>query len=271
MCKILAISRSGYYKHKKRVIPAKEKVDQLLGNLIVEYDQTFDGILGYRRMAMFINRLNHKSYSEAYIYRLMQEVEVSARIRRKKLRRKSNRPIQIKENLLARDFSAKAPNEKWLTDVTEFAIPGENRKLFLSSIMDLYDNSIIEYQISYRNNNKIVFKMFDKAIAKYPDARPIFHSDRGFQYTGKYFQEKLKDSKMTQSMSRAGKCLDNAPKESFFGSLKTEMFYGKKFASLEELKTKIESYIKFYNEGRYQKRLDCMTPLEYRYHATKSA
>jgi len=120
--------------------------------------------------------------------------------------------------------------------------------------MDLYDNSIITYELSFRNNNRLVFKMFDKAIEIYPDAKPIFHSDRGFQYTGNIFKNKIEESEMTQSMSRVGKCIDNGPMEGFFGILKSEMFHGKKFKSLEDLAEKIVDYIEFYNERRFQKK-----------------
>lgn len=220
---------------------------------------------------MFINKLNHKSFSEGYIHRLMRLLDIKARIRRKKVNRKKTNPDYIKENILARDFIAEFPNEKWLTDVTEFSIPGDNRTLYLSPIMDLFDNSIIEYELSFRNNNQLVFKMFDNAIKKHPDAKPIFHSDRGFQYTGNIFKSKVEEAGMTQSMSRVGKCIDNGPMEGFFGILKTEMFYGKRFKSLEELIEKVVKYIKFYNERRFQKRLGCMAPLEYRNHASSCA
>ena len=174
MCEVLNISRSGYYKYKNRTKPEKEKQDELLCSLITEYHSTFDGILGYRRMTMFINKLNQKSFAKGYIHRLMKYLCISSRIRRKKVNRIRVKPEYTKENILARDFTATAPNEKWLTDVTEFLIPGDSRRLYLSPIMDLYDNSIIEYELSFRNNNQLVFKMFDKAIQKYPDAKPIF-------------------------------------------------------------------------------------------------
>lgn len=264
MCKVLGIARSSYYKYKKRVKPEKENTDELLCSLINEYHATFDGILGYRRMTMFINRLNQRSYSEGYIHRLMMFQGISARIRRKKVNRKKVKPDYVKENILARNFKALKPNEKWLTDVTEFSIPGDSRKLYLSPIMDLYDNSIVEYELSYRNNNQLVFKMFDKAIEKYPDAKPIFHSDRGFQYTSNVFKKKIETAEMEQSMSRVGKCIDNGPMEGFFGILKSEMFYGKKFTSLEDLKEKIIEFIEFYNNRRYQKKLGCLAPMEYR-------
>jgi len=147
ICEILEIARSAYYKHKKRLIPPKEKQDQLLCTLIQEYHAMLDGILGYRRMTMYINRLNQKSFSEGYIHRLMQHMRISARIRRKKVNRKFVTPNQIADNILQRDFNAQKPNEKWLTDVTEFSISSDSKKLFLSPIMDLYDNSIIEYEL----------------------------------------------------------------------------------------------------------------------------
>lgn len=222
-------------------------------------------------MTMYINRLNHKSYSNGYIYRLMKHLGISARIRRKKVNRKKVKPEYTRENILSRNFSTQFPDEKWLTDVTEFSIPGDSRKLYLSPIMDLYDNSIIEYELSFKNNNPLVFKMFDRAIKKYPEAKPIFHSDRGFQYTNRVFKKKIEEADMTQSMSRVGKCIDNGPMEGFFGILKTEMFYGKTFESLEDLRKRIIEYIEFYNTKRFQKRLGCMAPLEYRNHTPKYA
>ena len=175
---------------------------------------------------------------------------------RKKVNRKRVRPDYIKDNILDRDFTTEKPNEKWLTDVTEFSVPGENRKLYLSPIMDLYDNSIIEYELSHRNSNQLVFRMFDRAISNNPDARPVFHSDRGFQYTNNVFKNKIEMAGMKQSMSRVGKCIDNGPMEAFFGTLKTEMFYGKRFSSTKELIKRIKEYIKFYNEERLQKEIE---------------
>ncbi len=258
------MSRSSYYKNKHHTVSKKEKQDLTLCNLIQEYHATYDGTLGYRRMRMFINRLNQTSYSEAYIHRLMKFLGIQSRIRRKKVNRKRANPDYVKENILARDFSATRPNEKWLTDVSEFSIPGDRRKLFLSPILDLYDNSIVDYKLSFRNTNSLVFEMFDSAIKNNPDAKPIFHSDRGFQYTGDIFKNKLEKQGMTQSMSRVGRCIDNGPMEGFFGIIKSEMFYGKKFDSMDDLINKIRKYIDYYNNGRFQKKLECLAPMEYR-------
>ena len=116
-----------------------------------------------------------------------------------------------KPTILNRDFHADKPNEKWLTDVTEFKyyVGTEIRKLYLSAILDLYDRRIVTYKIMESNNNELVFSTFDEAVRLNPDAHPIFHSDRGFQYTNKLFHQKLTDAGMIQSMSRVGRCIDN--------------------------------------------------------------
>ena len=177
-------------------------------------------------MTEYINYFNKTNYSWKYTRRLMRKLGVKARIRQKKSNYKKVKPEQVGENILARDFHADYPNQKWLTDITEFKIPGSKQKLYLSAILDLFDNSIIAYKFSTTNNNQLVFDTFDLAIEKYPFAKPIFHSDRGFQYTSKVFKCKLDEAGMIQSMSRVGKCIDNGPMEAFWGILKSEMFYG---------------------------------------------
>ena len=197
----------------------------------------------------------------------MKKINVHARIRRKKSNYVKVKPEQVGENILARDFSADYPNQKWCTDVTEFKVSGQKKKLYLSAIIDLYDKSIVSYVLSNSNNNKLVFDTFDKALAANPGAQPIFHSDRGFQYTSKIFKLKLDEAGMIQSMSRVGKCIDNGPMEGFWGTLKSEAFYGLKFENETALKLKIEEYIFFYNNFRLQRNLKGMTPNELRYHA----
>ena len=197
----------------------------------------------------------------------MKKINVHARIRRKKSNYVKVKPEQVGENILDRDFSADYPNQKWCTDVTEFKIPGQNKKLYLSAIIDLYDRSIVAYVLSNRNDNKLVFDTFDLAMEKYPNAKPIFHSDRGFQYTSKIFKMKLDDAGMIQSMSRVGKCIDNGPMEGFWGTLKSEMFYGIKYDDETAIKNAIIEYIDFYNNKRFQANLKGMTPTQFRNHA----
>lgn len=148
--------------------------------------------------------------------------------------------------------------------MTEFKVPGENKKLYLSAILDLYDRYPVAYVISTRNDNKLVFKTFDKALAANSEAKPLFHSDRGFQYTNKVFQRKLKEHEMEQSMSRVGRCIDNGPTEGFWGIIKTEMYQMYEIIDEESLRFAITDYIRFYSEERPQDRYHCKTPLEVR-------
>jgi len=246
------------------VQPKKEVQDQELCSLIIEYDASYRHILGYRRMRLFINRFNHTTYSVKYIHRLMRHLNIKSVIRRKRYNYIKTKPEQIGTNLLNRDFTANHKNEKWLTDVTEFKAIGCKQKLYLSAIIDLYDTSVIAYKMGVYNNNQLAHDTFNEAIKKYPDAKPIFHSDRGFQYTSKIFKARLDEQGMIQSMSRVGKCIDNGPMEAFWGTLKTEEYYLNKYYSLESLKEAIDKYIEFYNTKRIQAKLKSLTPLEYR-------
>lgn len=263
MCKQLEISRAAYYKWLHRDIPEQEAENIKLAGLIKEYDERFHHILGYRRMTSWINHFNHTNYSQKRVHRIMKKLNIHAAIRKKKKKYNSSTPEAAAENKLKRDFNATAPNEKWSTDVTEFKVPGKKKKLYLSAILDLYDRYPVSYVISCRNDNRLVFRTYDKAIASNPDAKPIFHSDRGFQYTSPQFRNKLKKQHMKQSMSRVAHCIDNGPMEGFWGILKREMYYGKRFTSKEELITAIESYIEYYNNQRIQRGLKLMTPKEY--------
>ena len=158
---------------------------------------------------------------------------------------KSSYPQATAQNRLHREFWAGNPNEKWLTDVTEFKwYEGPIiHKLYLSAILDLCDRRIVSYVIRDRNDNKLVFDTLDKAVLENPNAHPLFHSDRGFQYTSRTFHKKLLDAGMTQSMSRVGRCIDNGPMEGFWGILKRECYYGHTFTSREQLISTIENYI----------------------------
>lgn len=156
-------------------------------------------------MRMFINILNQTHYSTKYIHRLMKTLKIKARIRQKHSNYIKSKPEQVGENILHRDFSAQWKNQKWCTDVSEFKIVGQKQKLYLSAIIDLYDRSIVSYVLSNRNNNKLVFDTFDLALKEHPGAKPLFHSDRGFQYTSKQFKLKLDEAGMVQSMSRVGR------------------------------------------------------------------
>ena len=178
--------------------------------------------------------------------------------------RQAKKPQYIAENLLNRQFYSEKPNEKWLTDVTEFKwYEGiEVHKLYLSAILDLCDRRIVSYALSERNDNPLVFKTFDRAVKLNPDAHPLFHSDRGFQYTSRVFHQKLVQAGMVQSMSRVAHCIDNGPMEGFWGILKRERYYSRHFASKQELEQMIVRYIHYYNTSRVQRNLGVLTPME---------
>lgn len=197
--------------------------------------------------------------------RLMRALQLRSVCRKKRGSYTPSTPEVTAENILNRDFHADKPNEKWLTDVTEFKwYEGpEIRKLYLSAILDLYDRRIVAYKIGTSNNSQLVFDTFDEAVAQNPEAHPLLHSDRGYQYTSKMFRAKLNKANMIQSMSRVGRCIDNGPMEGFWGILKSEMYYLRKFTDKQDLMDAIEQYIHFYNTRRYQKRLHCMTPMEF--------
>ena len=249
----------------KREPSQHQRTNEQLVEWIKELYEEQNGILGYRQMTITINRIHETKYNIKRIRRLMQILHLQSVCRRKKHNYIKSTPEVIAENVLNREFYADAPNEKWLTDVTEFKyyVGEETKKLYLSAILDLYDRRIVSYKIGSSNNNPLVFETFDEAIQNNPNAHPLFHSDRGFQYTSKAFHKKLMKAGMRQSMSRVGRCIDNGPMEGYWGILKSEMYYLKKFTSQEELTKAIEDYIIFYNTKRYQLKLKCMTPMEY--------
>lgn len=254
---------------------SREKSNNELQNekllvLIREAYEEKDGILGYRQMTIKLCREHSLKINHKRIYRLMKMVGLKSVCRRKRYSYIKSTPEITAENILNRNFIAEHADEKWLTDVTELKY-GNSEKAYLSAILDLGDRSIVSFVIGRSNNNMLVFETFDIAIAAHPDAKPIFHSDRGFQYTSKAFKAKLDKGGMTQSMSRVSRCIDNGPMEGFWGILKSEMYYLHKFNTYEELKIAIEEYIDYYNSKRYQKRINYMAPLEFREYLSDTA
>ncbi|EHL18251.1 hypothetical protein HMPREF9628_02114 [Peptoanaerobacter stomatis] len=215
-------------------------------------------------MTSWINHFNQTNYSKKRVHRIMKKLGIHSVIRKKKNKYISVKLETIAQNILQRDFYATEPNQKWVTDITEFKVPGEKKKIYLSAILDLYDRYPVAYVLSSRNDNKLVFKTFDKAIKDNPLSKPIFHSDRGFQYTSTVFQRKLKEQEMKQSMSRVGHCIDNGPIEGFWGIIKSEMYQMYEITDEESLRYAINDYMRFYSEERLQERFHCKTPLEVR-------
>lgn len=229
-----------------------------------------NGIYGYRRITLNLNRKLNTHYNVKRIRRLIRALNLQAVIRRKKKTYIPSTPQITAENVLNRNFEAEHINEKWLTDITEFKY-GNGQKAYLSAILDLGDRSIVSHVLGHSNNNNLVFNTFDLALKYNPEACPLFHSDRGFQYTSKVFRVKLDQAACIQSMSRVSRCIDNGPMEGFWGTLKSEMYYLKKFRTYEELEQAIDEYIHFYNHERYQAKLNGLAPNEFRNQAVKVA
>lgn len=162
-----------------------------------------------------------------------------------------------------RNFNVTEPNQVWCTDVTEFKL-GED-KIYLSPMIDLYNEEIIAYDVSEHPTMYQIWNMMEQAYYRLqPDDEPILHSDQGWQYQQKSFQKSLEEHNIKQSMSRKGNCLDNSIIENFFGRMKTEMFYGLKYDSIDELKEAIHDYIYYYNNKRIKSKLKGLSPIEYR-------
>ena len=264
MCDILDLNRSSYYKWLRRSKRSREVENEALLHDIGMIYAEHSGTYGYRRIADEYNATHEKRYNLKRFYRLTHLVGLLAVIRRKRPAYRRSTPEVTAENVLDRDFTAKSTNEKWCTDVTEMKYGTEGEKAYLSAILDLKSRDIVAFAIGRHNNNQLVFDTFDLAVKKYPDAHPLFHSDRGFQYTSRQFKARLDKQKMTQSMSRVGRCIDNGPMEGFWGILKCEMYYLNHFETYEELVTAVEQFIHYYNTQRRQHRLDCQTPASYR-------
>lgn len=226
------------------------------------------GRYGYRRIAARLRQLGEKICQNT-VQRLMGELSIKSLVRPKKYRSYKGEVGRTAPNVLKRNFDAERFNLKWLTDVTEFKI-GE-AKLFFSPVMDLYNREIIAYTTSDRPVLKMVTDMLDRSIATLgPDEKPMLHSDQGWQYQMPVFRKTLKEHGMVQSMSRKGNCHDNAAMESFFGVMKTELFYLEKFTSIEQLKRALAKYIHYYNHDRIKMSLGGLSPVQFRLQATAS-
>ena len=224
---------------------------------------------GYRRILFVLKQkgytINHKT-----VLKLMNELNIKGKQRKNDKYHSYKGEIgKIADNLLRRDFYASKPFEKLTTDVTEFKVCDD--KVYLSPVMDLYNREIVSYSISSSPNLWQIREMLDGLFNKLPaDARPLFHSDQGWQYQHVEYQRLLKEHNIIQSMSRKGNCMDNGAMENFFGRLKVEMFYGEKFESVTAFIDELKRYIDYYNNERISMKLKGMSPVQYRTHSQAS-
>jgi transposase InsO family protein len=243
---------------------ASSKVDPYRGakEHITQIFNTHKGRYGYRRIQTELSHqshyLNHKT-----VQKLMAQMGIKSTVRPKRYQSYKGAVGKVAPNVLERKFVAKAPNQKWVTDVTEFKIKGE--KVYLSPILDLYNQEIISYTITDRPQISMVMQMLQKAFKQLkPKDKPILHSDQGWQYQMGFYQEALKEQGITQSMSRKGNCLDNAVMENWFGIMKSEFFYQEKFDSMQSFKEGLKEYIHYYNHDRIKQKLKGLSPVHYR-------
>ena len=225
------------------------------------------GRYGYRRVTADLcksgRRINLKT-----VQRLMHELGLKALIRVKKRCAPQGPEDWIAPNLLQQDFSAPAPNEKWVTDMTEFNVKGQ--KLHLSACLDLYGGEIIAWRTCTRPVFELAMKTLEDALERLnPGECPILHSDQGWHYKMRPFRTLIAQSGITQSMSRKGNCFDNAVIESFFGTVKEEFFRLAQCETLKQLEDGLRDYIHYYNQERIKLKLNGLSPVQFRLRNTE--
>lgn len=260
LLEISGLARATYYYYVRRR-PASDKHSEVKEQITNIYHEN-RGRYGYRRITMELHNrgyvINHKT-----VQRLMKALVLICRVRMKKYHSYKGEIGKIAPDLLRRDFEATAPNQKWVTDVTEFKLFGQ--KLYLSPILDLFSQDIISYTLSDRPLLSTVMDLLHHALSQVPDnVNLILHSDQGWQYQHKHYQDMLKCKGIRQSMSRKGNCLDNAVMENFFGLLKSELLYLQDFHSMEHLKAEITDYMDYYNNRRIKLKLKGLPPAIHR-------
>jgi transposase InsO family protein/transposase-like protein len=260
----LGLARSSYFYHRARVNVADKYLE--IRRSITEIFELNHRCYGYRRLQASLDK-QRVTISEKVVQRLMkQESLVVAKPKRRRYGSYLGEISPAPENLINRDFQAATPNEKWLTDITEFQIPAG--KVYLSPIIDCFDGLVISWSIGAHPDAELVNTMLDAAIETVVDTnvRPVVHSDRGAHYRWPGWLSRITDANLIRSMSRKGCSPDNAACEGFFGRLKTELFYPRdwKTTPIEQFVEAVDSYIRWYNEKRIKISLGYLSPIEYR-------
>ncbi|MDI5984551.1 IS3 family transposase [Halomonas sp. M4R5S39] len=254
------LPRSTFY-YQLKALGADDQCAPLKARIRAIYD-SHKGRYGYRRITAALRQagevINHKA-----VQRLMQQLGLKSLVRPKRYRAYRGAVGHVAPNVLDRQFQAEGPNQKWVTDITEFNVDGQ--KLYLSPIMDLYNGEIVAYQTSRRPVLSLVKHMLQQAFARLKHSdRPLLHSDQGWHYQHPTYRALLAGQALTQSMSRKGNCLDNAAMESFFGTLKAEYFHLNRFDTVEQLQQGLDRYIHYYNHERIRLKLKGLSPVQYR-------
>lgn len=261
LLKLAGIPRSTYYHVLGQM--NRPDPDASIKETITSIFHEHQGRYGYRRITKALqnkgHQINHKK-----VQRILRELGLKCVVRMKKYKSYKGKVGKIAPNLLDRQFTASQPNEKWVTDITQFKLFGET--FYLSPILDLFNGEIITYTVGSRQTYCLVSSMLEKAFERLPENHSTLtmHSDQGWHYQMKLYQDALKGRKIKQSMSRKGNCYDNAVMENFFGIFKSEFLYLMKFENKEHFLEELEKYMYYYNHKRMKLKLNGLSPIEYR-------
>ena len=258
---VAGLARSTFFYHQAR-LQGPDPTEKLKA-AVTEIFETNHGRYGHRRVHTELLKQGWTGAKKT-VLKLMQTLGLVCKVRRRK-RYNAYKGEQgaVAPNLLNREFEADAPNQKWVTDVTEFSVG--DRKLYLSPVMDLFDRQIISYSLGLSPSLALTNDSLREALAcLQPGQQPLVHSDQGVQYRHASWRTLIEDAGAVQSMSRKGNCYDNAVMENFFGHLKEELFHHVQFLNTNALAAAIEEYIHWYNTKRISTKLKGLSPVQYR-------
>jgi putative transposase len=262
MCQIMEVSRSGYYVSLKRPESERSKrQNSILGKIRSIHKESHE-VYGSPTITVELNNTG-TPFSRGMVSRLMRKNGIKSRIKRKyKATTDSNHNLPVAENILNREFTATSRDKKWLSDITH--IWTDEGWLYLAGILDVFDGAIVGWSMSSRMMKSLVVNALSEACTRRnPEPGLLLHSDRGSQYCSKEYQKEITNRKFICSMSRKGNCWDNAPMESFWGKLKSEWIYWKRFRTREEAKRAVFEYIElFYNRKRLRSVNGYIPPLK---------
>ena len=263
MCKVLGVSRSGYYRWLDRPISGKKQRKHQVTRQIIDTYNSYKARYGAPRITQELLALGVPC-SLNYVAGILKQQGLKAR--NGKAFRYSQHSLamnNVSDNLLWRNFNASGPNEKWTTDITYIWV--KNRWLYLATVMDLYSRSIVGWSLDTSMTETLVIDALSMAFKRrHVASKLIIHSDRGVQYRSRRYLDYMASQGGTPSMSRKGNCWDNAPMESFFSRLKVELIYAEQYESIEEAKSGIFEYIEvFYNRVRRHSANGYVSPAEF--------
>jgi len=270
MCRVLGVSECGFHAWCNRV-PSKRSQEnaRLEVEILAAHRRTRES---YSALRLHSDLADHGVHASPYrIRKLREKLGLHCKQKRKfKATTDSGHKLPVAPNLLNRKFTVLAPNRTWVSDITY--VPTDEGWLYLAGLKDLFNGELVGYAMNERMSQSLVIQaLFGAASTKKPSPGLILHSDRGSQYCARDYQKLLRQFGMQPSMSRKGDCWDNAPMESFWGTLKNELVHHRKFETREQAKQEIAEYIEvFYNRQRKQKRLGYLSPAKFtqRYYTT---